>query len=429
MNFESRSLHAETGDAGRPLWSEQAEADARRRRLLMIGAILLVVGTLIAGWWAFSSGGGDAAATKAAAAGEASGAQAASKGSAPSVTVMTPGSSLVERVISSTGTLAARREMPVGVVGEGGQVVRVLVEPGQWVGAGQVLATVDRAVQTQQNAQLAAAVRVAEADARLTQAELTRAEALVDRGFISRADIERRTAQRDAAAARVRVAQAQLAENRARTGRLDIRSPAAGLVLTRTVEPGQVVGAGSGVLFRIARGGEMELLAQVGEADLALLSVGTRASVTPVGASRSFSGQIWQVSPVVDAQSRQGTARIALAYSPGLRPGGFAEARIVAGAQRAPLLPESAVLNDEDGSYVYVVDGQNKAQRRAVTAGAVNNEGVPIIAGLTGQERVVVSAGAFLDPGQEVRPVVARRASPASAATAATPRAAPAPAR
>ena len=54
--------------------------------------------------------------------------------------------------------------MPVGIPGEGGQVVRVLVEPGQWVAAGQVLAVIDRQVQTQEAAQLAAQIDVARAD-------------------------------------------------------------------------------------------------------------------------------------------------------------------------------------------------------------------------------------------------------------------------
>ncbi len=411
MNFESRTLQAEHADAGDGLWIDDQAAQTRRRRWTMLAAALLIVAILAAAYFAMA--GGDAAATKGTAAkgtgaGEAALANGADKAGAPTVTVITPGTSSVERVISSTGTLAARREMPVGVVGEGGQVLRVLVEPGQWVRAGQVLATVDRAVQNQQTAQLAAQIRVAEADARLTQSELDRAEALVARGFISRADIDRRTAQRDAAVARVRVAQAQLGENQARTGRLDIRAPAAGLVLTRGVEPGQVIGAGSGILFRIARDGEMELLAQVGEGDMALLSTGTRATVTPVGSVRTFAGEVWQMSPIVDPQSRQGTARIALAYAPGLRPGGFAEARIVAGSQVAPLLPESAVLNDAQGSYVYIVGADNKAQRRAVTAGQITDIGVPIVTGLTGRERVVITAGAFLDSGQTVSPVMAR---------------------
>ena len=98
--------------------------------------------------------------------------------------------------------------MPVGVAGEGGQVVRVLVEPGQWVSAGQVLAVIDRSVQAQQAAQLAAQIEVARADLRLAQNELDRAQSLVSRGFISQADLDRKRATRDAAAARVRVAQA-----------------------------------------------------------------------------------------------------------------------------------------------------------------------------------------------------------------------------
>lgn len=408
MNFEAGTL-TPTADAGTDDWGFEVDANQRkRRRNLTIGAVALIALLLVAAWFAFGGNGNDPTKAGAVATGEsAKGGAATGDESVPTVTVMSPGSSQIDRVISSTGTLGARREMPVGVAGEGGQIVRVLVEPGQWVGAGQVLATIDRSVQNSQIEQLRAQLRVSEADARLAQAELDRAIALSERGFISTSDLDRKTATRDSAAARVRVARAQINESQARTGRLDIRAPAAGLVLTRGVEPGQIVSAGSGVLFRIARGGEMELQAQVSEGDLAVLAAGARAEVTPVGATRTFTGQIWQVSPVVDPQSRQGTARIALAYASGLRPGGFAEARIIAGSSQAPLLPESAVLNDDDGSYVFVVDADNKAQRRTVTVGQVTNAGVSILAGLTGTERIVVSAGAFLNVGDVVRPVVA----------------------
>lgn len=410
MNFETRITASRDGDTDATAWDDgvDAAANRQRRKRMIIGAAAVLVIAMVAAWYGLSGGSAD----------EGKGAfvtTPAGEGEAPQVTVVIPGRQLIETVITATGALDARREMPVGVAGEGGQVTRVLVEPGQWVGAGQVLAVVDRSVQTQQLSQLAAQIRVAEADARLAQAELERAQALSGRGFISRADLDRKEATRDAAAARVRVAQAQLAEARARTGRLDIRAPAAGLVLTRGVEPGQIVGAGSGVLFRIARGGEMELLANVSEADLARIAAGGRATVTPVGSDRSYDGQIWQIAPVIDPQTRQGMARIALSYAPGLRPGGFAEARIVSGQARAPLLPESAVLNDEQGHYVYIVGADNKATRRNVTTGQVGDAGVPILTGLTGTERVVLSAGAFLNPGDDVRPVVARRAAPPAA--------------
>src|SRR3546814_12578935 len=84
--------------------------------------------------------------------------------------------------------------------------MRVVGGPGDWVRAGQALATIERSVQTQQTRSLAAQVEVARADARLAEAELDRAQALVGRGFISKADIDRKTATCDAARARVDVA-------------------------------------------------------------------------------------------------------------------------------------------------------------------------------------------------------------------------------
>lgn len=400
MNYETGTFPQKTGEAESDMYDAEGDVQRKKRRNILIaaGVAVLVLG---GGWYAMSKSSSPAPTA----------AQEQTKGaaSAPAVTVIVPGRAQVDHVITATGMIAARREMPVGSVGEGGQVVRVLVEPGQWVRQGQVLATIDRQVQVPQLEQLSAQIRVAEADARLAQSELDRANALVSRGFISTADVERKTATRDSANARVRVARAQLTEARARVSRLDIRAPDAGLILTRQVEPGQVVGAGSGVLFRMARGGEMELLANVSETEIPNISAGARADVTPVGSTQGFTGQVWQVSPIINAETRQGVARIALSYAPGLRPGGFAEARIVSGSGQATLLPESAVLNDQKGSYVYVVGADNKVQRVDVTVGQVSDAGVSVTGGISGNERIVLSAGGFLNPGDAVRPVTQRR--------------------
>lgn len=323
---------------------------------------------------------------------------------APSVTVVTPGRTTVAGEIEAPGTLAARRPMPVGVVGEGGQVLRVTVDAGDWVQQGQVLAVIDRSVQVQQAEAQAAQIEVARADANLAQANLDRALQLVSRGFISKADVDRLTATRDAAVARVKVAEAQLQEQRARNQRLNILAPATGYVLSRAVEPGQTVGAGTPALFTIASGGEMEMLAQLSEEQLAKLSVGTMATITPAGSDQRFSGQVWQIAPVIDQTTRQGTARIALSFAPELRPGGFATARINSGSFSATVLPESAVLADDEGSFVYVVGEDNKAVRRAVKTGAVTANGIAITEGLNGTERVVLRAGGFLNPGESVNP-------------------------
>nr|WP_231639426.1 efflux RND transporter periplasmic adaptor subunit [Sphingomonas profundi] len=360
-----------------------------RNRLWLI--VLAVIAIALVGGFLLLRGGGKAAAPAAS--------------PLPRVTFIVPGHQSVAGQISTTGSLAARREMPVGVAGEGGMISQVLVEPGDWVAAGQVLATIDRSVQVQEGASLAAAITVARADAALAQSELDRARALVARGFISKADIDRKTATRDAANARVKVAQAQYGEAGARIGRLAVKAPAAGLVLTRAVEPGQVVSSASGTLFRLAKGGEMELAARLAEQDLARLRVGAPADVTPIGSSRPFRGEIWQMSPVIDAQTRQGVARIALRYDPALRPGGFAAATIRSGSVDAPLLPESAVQSDATGNFVYVIDGANAVQRRAVKVGEVSDSGITVLSGLAGSERVVLSAGAFLNPGDKVIPV------------------------
>lgn len=400
MNFESSISH-QSSDME---FLTDEEIMAKRKRRNIIIAIVAVVAALALAYFAF--GRGDAGKTG----GSAAAGSKKSDQQAPTVTVVVPGRQLVSNIVSATGTLAARREMPVGIAGEGGMVSRVWVEPGDWVQQGQVLASIERSVQSQERNQLAASVVAAQADARLAQSELDRASALVARGFISKADIDRKTATRDAARARVGVAQAQLGAGQARIGRLDIRAPAGGLVLTRAVEPGQVVGAGSGVLFRLARSGEMELKAQLSEADLARMNIGLAAKVTPVGTATAFNGQIWQLSPVIDTQTRQGIVRIALSYNSALRPGGFASAQITSGTLEVPLLPESAVQSDPNGNYVYIVGKGNKVQRRAVKVGSVDDQGVTIVEGLAGTEQVVLSAGGFLNPGETVVP---NRAKPA----------------
>jgi HlyD family secretion protein len=394
MNFDSR-ISAESYAADNPLL-EGSEED-RRSRLRLWAAGIVVLLAMIAVWLWLNRSGMSAAD------------EVDKKSQAPVVSVISPGRATIEGAINATGTLAARRELPVGVAGEGGQVAAVLVEPGQWVGAGQVLAVIDRSVQVQQQNSQAAQIEVARANARLAQDNLDRALKLVERGFISKAEIDRLTASRDAARAQVRVAGAQLGVLQAQTRRLNVVAPAAGLVLERRVEPGQVVSSGSGMLFRMAQDGGMELKAQLGQVELTQVGVGVSAEITPVGSDRTFTGQVWQMPQVIDAASRQGLVRIALPYSPELVPGGFASVVIRSGSVVAPMLPESAILSDNQGAYVYIVGKDNKIQRRAVKTGTVTSNGIAVIAGLSGTEQVVLRAGGFLSPGETVQPKLLKR--------------------
>jgi len=366
---------------------------SKRRRNIIIAAVLGIA-VLVAAFLFFTGGKDEQAAADA----------AASAAQVPTVTVVVPGRTQVARIVTASGALAARHDQPVGVAGEGGMVRAVLVEAGAWVRQGQVLATVDRSVQSQNVAQLAAQVQVARADAALAQNEYDRSQSLVGRGFVSKADLDRKKAARDAAVARIRVAEANLNAMRAQLGRLDIRAPKSGLILSRNVEVGQVVSAGSGALFHLAENGQMEMRAQLSQQDLAYIHDGMPAQITPIGTDQSVTGQVWQVSPMIDPTSRQGEVRIAIPYTTSIRPGGFAEAKIESGSTSLPQLPQSAVLSDDNGNYVYVINGKNEVERRAIKIGSVEDQGVTIAEGISGNERVVLSAGPFLNPGQKVKP-------------------------
>lgn len=362
----------------------------RRRRMLIIGAVAAIAALLLA-WAMFGRGSSEAPARDAAS-------------QAPTISVIVPGRSTVARVITASGALAARRDQPVGIAGQGGRVTAVLVDAGSWVRAGQTLAVIDRSVQVQQAAQLAAQVEAARASASLAQSNYDRALALKDRGFVSKAELDSKKANRDAAFAQVRVAQAQLGATRAQIGQLNVIAPTSGLVLERNVEVGQVVGAGTPSLFRLASGGDVEMRAELPQQDLAIIRVGMPATVIPLGSDKTFRGAVWQVAPTIDPQTRQGAAKISIPFDPAIRPGGFGEAKIVAGSTTVPVLPQSAVMSDARGNYVFVVGKGNKIQRRAVQTGQVEEAGVTIVAGLNGNEMVVETAGPFLNSGQLVRP-------------------------
>lgn len=375
----------------------------RRRNIIVVAVVITLVVAAVALAMMMNRGKRNDAPVQAAADG-------GKGGQIPTVSVIVPGLSAVARTVMASGALAARRDQPVGVAGQGGRVTRVLVDAGSWVSAGQILATIDRSVQAETAAQLAAQVSAAQANAALSQSNLSRAQALVGGGFVSKADLDAKRAARDAAAAQVRVAQAQLGATRAQISQLDIRAPTPGLILSRSIEVGQIVSPASGALFRLALGGEMEMRASLAQQDLAQIHIGMPATVTPLGLHQSVAGSVWQVSPVIDPQTRQGQVKVAIPYSSAIRPGGFAEVSIAAGATTAPMLPQSAVLSDEKGNYVLIVGARGLVERRDIKVGTITDSGVTIAAGLSGQEAVIQSAGPFLNPGQKVAPV--RAAAP-----------------
>ena len=324
----------------------------------------------------------------------------------PTVSVTEVGVSAVPSTVSIIGTIAARYDMPIGVEGDGGRVTAVYVEAGDHVKQGQVLAHLNNSVLEPQVTNLEAALDQARADAELADAEYQRARAVGSSGALSAEETQRRKSTAVTAAAHVKVAAAMLEEGRARLARADVRAPANGIILTRNVEVGQTAMAGGEALFRLSKDGETELRGQVAEQDLPLLKVGQAVDVRLTGTSKVYEGHIRLLGAVIDPATRLGTAKVTLAPDPNLRPGAFARAEVtVSNAERA-VLPQTAVLSDDKGSYVLVVNAQGKVERKSVRVTGMVPSGVTIAEGISPKDQIVTSAGAFLQEGETVKPVL-----------------------
>jgi HlyD family secretion protein len=320
----------------------------------------------------------------------------------PLVSVTSPGLTSVTSTVTFTGTISARYDMPIGIEGDAGRIVAVYVEAGDHVKRGQLLAKIDESVWQPQVNRLAASLEQAKAQAALSAAEYRRAAAVESAGALSAEEIEKRRAQSITDAASVKVAAAMLAEADARLNRTRVVAPTDGIVLTRKAEVGQTVSPGGDALFRLAASGEIEMRGNVAEQDMAALTVGQVAEVRLIGSSQPFEGRVRLLGAVIDPQTRLGEIRIKLKPDPALRPGAFARGSVFVSKAERPILPQTAVLSDIKGPYVFVLSSDNRVERRDVQVGGTISAGIIIIKGLRGDERIVTTAAGFLREGEKV---------------------------
>jgi len=373
-----------------PVMGVAPAANAVSRRLWIIGGLVAIVLVALLAWRLMA--GGHKAATA-----------LADRGGVPLVSVIVPGQQAVTATVSFTGAIAARYDMPIANEGDTGRIVGVYVETGDHVRRGQVLAKIDDSVIVQQVNRLEASLEQAQAQAALSAAEYKRAESVAAAGALSAEDIEKRRATAITDAASVKVAAAQLAEARARLARTRITAPVEGTVLTRNAEVGQIANPGGQALFRVASNGEVEMRGQIAEQDLAAIKAGQTATVYLTGIEKPFTGTVRLLGAIIDPMTRLGDIRIQLKPDPMLRPGAFARASVAVDKAQRPVLPQTAVLADSNGSYVLIVDSQEKVERRAVRVSGITEKGTIISEGLTGKERVVATAAGFLRDGETVK--------------------------
>jgi len=319
--------------------------------------------------------------------------------------------------IEAVGTLKAR-ETSLLSPKVAGPVNQVLVDIGDPVIAGEVVIRLDRTnfdlgVKQAQAALAAAQAAIPQAGARFEQAEkeYRRATELLEEKVIpqSRFDaaeaafraakemVSSVSAQRDQAKAALEMALEHLKN-------AYIRSPISGTVVERNVEIGQAVEPGS-LLLRIVDQTSLDFDVDLPESDISRLAIGVAAVITADAfPMHEFSGKVTVVNPMVDRKTRTFRVRIEAPNSSGkLVDGMFARVKLSVEKRKRLAVPRNALqrLPGSGTYYVFVVEG-NKAHKRTVGIGAMNDQYAEVVDGLVEDEKVVTSGAGRLRSGVEV---------------------------
>ncbi len=339
---------------------------------------------------------------------------------ARAVRVVTLSTQPITGALAASGDLVSREEAAVLPEVSGYRVSKVLVDVGDTVKKGQTLVDLDPALIQAQLAQAEANAAQAQVQAQQAADQAARVKDLDNAGVLSQEAIDQRRFQARAAQATAAAQAAALKDLRTRVNKLSVTAPVGGLILERTVRPGDISAVGAGTpWFRIARDSEVELAAQLSEDDLAKIHPGQSATVA-LPSGTTVSGVVRLVSPQIDPQTKLGIVRVHLPVNREIRAGGYGRAVFNEVSGQALAAPETAIRYDADGASVMVVGPDNRVRHVIVQTGQRGGGYVQLIKGPPAGSRIVQNAAAFLLDGDLVKPSAA--AEPPSPVTAsATP--------
>jgi RND family efflux transporter MFP subunit len=362
---------------GSPVANDDTEMRVRQtpsRRRYAIAAFILVVGALL---WFLARPSGD---------------PMSQDGAAPSLTVSVA-SPQVENwsdTLVASGAVAAWQEASIGTQIGGFQINDVLVNVGDQVRKGQVLAILNPALLRADEAQLMASQEQA-------QANRQRALSLKASGAISDQDV----LQNETAA---RTADALLAAKRLQLRYTIVRAPDDGVISARAATIGAVAPVGQ-ELFRLIRRNRLEWRGELDAVQLATITAGQTVSLSlPDG--RIAAATVRQVAPMLDDRSRLGIVYADIAPDSHARAGMYATGRIVVGRSAARTVPAAGIVVRDGRSYVIKITGRpptSKVAKQLVAVGRRQGDRVEIVRGLGSSDRIVVTGADFLDDGDLVR--------------------------
>jgi membrane fusion protein, multidrug efflux system len=299
-----------------------------------------------------------------------------------------------------------------------GYLDAVLVDRGDKVKRGQTVALVRPSDLPDQLTAARGVLAQAQASRELAKANLDRAKTLAPNGIVSQQQLQQATASLATSEATEAAAKAQIGALAVRLGETRIGSPLDGVVTTRRLDPGALVGPpGGGAIVTVARTDILRVFISVNEQDSRGLAIGKDARVElDAWPGKSISGKVVRLAPGFDPSSRMLEAEVHLPNQQGeLRPGMYGRGAILLETHpNATVLPVAAVQISSRKKYVFVLQGENKVQRREVEIGYDGGTWVEVLTGIKPGDDVVTAGAEGLADGMTVR--VARDVDPYSGA-------------
>lgn len=320
------------------------------------------------------------------------------------VTLTQPQASDWPQVLTAHGNIAAWQEAVIGAELAGLRLTEVLVDVGDVVKKGQVLALLNTDPVAADVAQARAAVAETEAALAEARANAGRTRDLDTKGFVSSHELTRATTSEQTMLARLAAARARLQAEEVRLAQTRILAPDDGVISARTAAVGSLTQVGH-ELFKLIRGNRLEWRAEVIAAEADRIKPGMIATLhLPSGAS--VQGNVRVVAPTVDPQTRTAIVYVDLAPATAgaaARAGTFAKGEFELGRAAALTVPQSAVLLREGFTYVFRLDDNNKVAQTKVAVGRRANDRIEITGGLDPNSRIVAAGAGFLADGDTVR--------------------------
>ncbi|MDI1272081.1 efflux RND transporter periplasmic adaptor subunit [Polaromonas sp.] len=317
------------------------------------------------------------------------------------VSVAQPTPTSLPITLNANGNIVAWQEAVIGSESSGLRLTQVLVNVGDTVQAGQLLARFSGDSVQADVAQARASLVEAQATALDAASNAARARTLQDSGALSTQQINQYTTAEQTAKARVAAAQAVLDAQQLRGNNTRVVAPDSGVISARSATVGAVVGSGT-ELFRLIRGGRLEWRAEVTSNEVTRIKPGATALVTAASGEK-VRGTVRMVAPTVDPLTRNALVYVDLPRNPGVKAGMYAQGEFALGSVNALTLPQQALVLRDGFSYAMRIEPDNKVVQVKLQTGRRLGDAVEIVQGAKPEERYVAVGAAFLADGDTVQ--------------------------